>query len=820
MAATFLYEVTVVEVLLLTPSAGPPAGGTAVVLLGRGFVAGATVTFDGVPATSVAVVSAERLTCTTPAHAIGAVDVTVTNVDASTGTLADGFTYESVAGAVAVRSRTRLTNGPLRISQTLGQESTYTFTAAEEPTGEQQVEVRVFGVSLFLGTVTRIVERIEGVEHLRVWDTEATDLSHWLTRHHPVGTWTDVSASTVLADLLATAPGFSAAGVEAGLPHVTIVLDGSADLWASVVEVCTRSGTKCFLDGTTLYAFLLDSGFDPPGDVTATNPDLLWPSSGQAVTVDWDYKSLANRVTVRGALDLTVTLENAASIALYGTIALPTINDPTLTTLVELTARAQAVLDQRAWPIQTAHYATRDLKTRAGKTVTITMATPLISGAFLIETVQIDELELANGPVPTRPRFVVTAKPASAPMASRDNLIPILKGLTQQQAKTPTIPDNSIPAAKLQGCIPSEKLTQTGVAPGTYGGDTSYAIDVAGRVTAATPDASASVKADGSAPFTADQPMGGHSLSGLRDPVAPTEPVTLSYLEGHGTLGPPGVDGRDGDDAWPVIVSGGGGGVGPTGPQGAAGAAGMPGVPGRDGEDGDGWWPVIVPAAGGTGTGPTGPAGADGAPGPVGPSVPGIDGRDGDDAWPIITTPSASSAPSGALVLLEQHTAAASASLDFTTAITSLYDEYWFELVNLVPTTDNVLLWMRMSTDGGATYVATGSYTYDQWNWRAGGSGLGGGSALTKIILTIDAAPMTNAAARGVSGHLRLFSPLSSSLYKEVNGRTHWVSQALLRGATEFIGAFESTTPVNAVQFLMSSGNIASGTIRVYGIAK
>ena len=77
-----------------TPPTGTTAGGTAITnLAGTNFVTGATVTFDGIPATSVVWVSSTQLTCLTPAHAAGTVDIVVTNPDTLFGTLHNGYTY-------------------------------------------------------------------------------------------------------------------------------------------------------------------------------------------------------------------------------------------------------------------------------------------------------------------------------------------------------------------------------------------------------------------------------------------------------------------------------------------------------------------------------------------------------------------------------------------------------------------------------------------------------------------------------------------------------------------------------------------------------
>src|SRR6185369_3063556 len=77
----------------VTPSHGSTGGGTPITITGTGFQAGATVALGGTPATNVVVVSSTSITAKTGAHASGAVNVTVTNTDTSTGTLVGGFTY-------------------------------------------------------------------------------------------------------------------------------------------------------------------------------------------------------------------------------------------------------------------------------------------------------------------------------------------------------------------------------------------------------------------------------------------------------------------------------------------------------------------------------------------------------------------------------------------------------------------------------------------------------------------------------------------------------------------------------------------------------
>ncbi|MEV5033690.1 hypothetical protein MRBLMC3_002927 [Sphingobium sp. LMC3-1-1.1] len=175
-------------------------------------------------------------------------------------------------------------------------------------------------------------------------------------------------------------------------------------------------------------------------------------------------------------------------------------------------------------------------------------------------------------------------------------------------------------------------------------------------------------------------------------------------------------------------------------------------------------------------------------------------------------------AASGGLVLLEQHAASSSASLDFTASISGTYDEYLIELVNLVPANNAVTLYMRLSTDGGASYDSGANYGYTRWITNRFGSGSDGTDSGSNEI-RINNNAVDNTATYGISGSARFFSPSSTSLHKIVSGSITLINAANIESGL-FSGRYLSTTAVNAFRFLFSSGNISSGTIRVYGVAK
>ena len=80
-------------VTAISPTSGSASGGTAVSLIGTGFLSGATVKLGGTAATNVTVASSTSITATTAAHTAGTVAVVVTNTDGQSGTLSGGYTF-------------------------------------------------------------------------------------------------------------------------------------------------------------------------------------------------------------------------------------------------------------------------------------------------------------------------------------------------------------------------------------------------------------------------------------------------------------------------------------------------------------------------------------------------------------------------------------------------------------------------------------------------------------------------------------------------------------------------------------------------------
>jgi hypothetical protein len=83
------------EITELSPNRGPTGGGTVVTVKGSGFTGTTSVSFDGIAGTALQVVNDSEVHITTPAHAAGVVDVTISGPTGS-HTLPQGYSYGNV----------------------------------------------------------------------------------------------------------------------------------------------------------------------------------------------------------------------------------------------------------------------------------------------------------------------------------------------------------------------------------------------------------------------------------------------------------------------------------------------------------------------------------------------------------------------------------------------------------------------------------------------------------------------------------------------------------------------------------------------------
>lgn len=168
--------------------------------------------------------------------------------------------------------------------------------------------------------------------------------------------------------------------------------------------------------------------------------------------------------------------------------------------------------------------------------------------------------------------------------------------------------------------------------------------------------------------------------------------------------------------------------------------------------------------------------------------------------------------------LLSKQVANNSASISFTSFVSSAYATYIILFRDIVPVTNNVNLQMTVSTNNGSSYLASNYEFAFNFNTSGGGNGIvsgsGGGSAFFEIC---DA--LSNVAANGMSGQIQLFDINTSNTMKYLGSIVEFAQFG--KSNNELCsGVQNSTTPINAIQFSMSSGNISSGTFTLLGVVE
>ena len=176
----------------------------------------------------------------------------------------------------------------------------------------------------------------------------------------------------------------------------------------------------------------------------------------------------------------------------------------------------------------------------------------------------------------------------------------------------------------------------------------------------------------------------------------------------------------------------------------------------------------------------------------------------------------------GALNLISTQTASSSSTIDFTSGIDSTYKEYIFKFIDIHPSTDGALFNINFR-DGGSSFDATKTTTQFRGYHNEGGSDTslayesGRDLAQSTGVQTIGA-DSGNDNDQCTSGTLQLFDPSSTTFVK------HFLARLSVAHQSDYIidvftaGYCNVTAAIDGVQFSMSSGNIDSGTIKLYGV--
>jgi len=179
----------------------------------------------------------------------------------------------------------------------------------------------------------------------------------------------------------------------------------------------------------------------------------------------------------------------------------------------------------------------------------------------------------------------------------------------------------------------------------------------------------------------------------------------------------------------------------------------------------------------------------------------------------------------GGMTLIQTQTASSSSTISFTSGIDSTYDEYVFKFYDIHPATDGAYLTFQSDTGTNTSYnqTVTSTFFYAQHDEADSDTTLAyatsrdqaQGSAFQPISLSIDA----DGNDSSLSGMLQIFAPSSSTFVKHFISKQNEVGNGYYNYNTYSAGYFNTTNALTRFQFKMSSGNIDSGVIKLYGVS-
>lgn len=181
---------------------------------------------------------------------------------------------------------------------------------------------------------------------------------------------------------------------------------------------------------------------------------------------------------------------------------------------------------------------------------------------------------------------------------------------------------------------------------------------------------------------------------------------------------------------------------------------------------------------------------------------------------PIVVATQTTAANGSSMVLLDTKTASTSSTIDFTSFIDGTYDNYLIKISGMVPSSNGFDLLMRVSV--ASTFKSDALYYWGLSQIHQGGANVPLGGTTDTSIKLGDSLP--NTAANGLRYDINFSNPDSTALYTTFDGSgSGFQTTNGVSGYTP-AGYYLNTAAIDGIRFLMSTGDIASGIFRLYGI--
>ena len=169
----------------------------------------------------------------------------------------------------------------------------------------------------------------------------------------------------------------------------------------------------------------------------------------------------------------------------------------------------------------------------------------------------------------------------------------------------------------------------------------------------------------------------------------------------------------------------------------------------------------------------------------------------------------------GAMVLLSTVTASNSATVDLETAFNSTYDQYLIIAAGVKTANDGDGVWCRMKI--GGSYLTTNTYTFI-CPFSSNSNGTFNSTSGANVAQITLVTRLGNAASRNANFAMYVNNPASTSLTKNVYFQSSSIDDSGNLLSLNGTGFNSGTSALTGIRFFGSSGNLSSGTFRLYGI--
>ena len=177
----------------------------------------------------------------------------------------------------------------------------------------------------------------------------------------------------------------------------------------------------------------------------------------------------------------------------------------------------------------------------------------------------------------------------------------------------------------------------------------------------------------------------------------------------------------------------------------------------------------------------------------------------------------------GDVVLLSTQTASNSATISFTSGITSTYGEYIFKFYNLNPATDQANFTFQVNATDGADYNDSAMTTtyfsaiHDEDDDNAAVSYVAANDQAQGTAFQMLTYYSGSGSDESSTGELHLFNPASTTYVKHFHARMNNYLSGARSDDIYVAGYINDTTAIDDVQFKFSSGNF-DGKIKMWGV--